>query len=365
MSMYASASASVSSSLVESVLSDSISDSYVEEDEEESMDEEEDEDDEEYLSNTNSSTSNASMSSLVEEDLEKKKRLLHKQAKRLLRKNKKLRRNYAITGENIVTKRGYTAAKNVLSSNSDQTVVWQVKNSVVINEVTVRKSQRQRKTTAKFNDTEYSLDESLDDSHLSTENQDASNRIKAPSGTESEKKGELKLRIKRITTGPALSVAPLNAFNETVSSNVNFTSALNSLSPVVVKACQNSIIKSAEASPGTRVTRRIAAKLNKNESPIFIPKSNNNSTFNNSDLYDVDNDVDDIDDDSKHDEDQEKEQNDEYEVILNRNHMPEAQSLPSSFKTLAQLKFQIATKKRASEECHIAMLKSKCAKIYL
>ena len=47
----------------------------------------------------------ARLTSLVElEYLEKKKRLLHKQAKRLLKKNKRLRKNYAITDENIIVK---------------------------------------------------------------------------------------------------------------------------------------------------------------------------------------------------------------------------------------------------------------------
>ena len=51
-----------------------------------------------------SSSSEKSLNCLVEEDLENKKRLLHRQAKRLLRKNKRLRKNYALTNENIITK---------------------------------------------------------------------------------------------------------------------------------------------------------------------------------------------------------------------------------------------------------------------
>ncbi len=82
----------------------------------------------------------------MEEDLEKKKRLLHRQAKQLLRKNKKLRKNYALTAENIIT----------VKSSGYAVDMWQVNTKTA-----VRKSLRTRKTARKFVDREYAFEDEV------------------------------------------------------------------------------------------------------------------------------------------------------------------------------------------------------------
>ncbi len=101
-------------------------------------------------------TDSKSISSLVEEDLENKKRLLHRQAKQLLRKNKKLRKNYALTSENIITVKSTT--KNSISQTLEDKDMWQVNN-----QTPVRKSLRTRKTVRKFVDKEYAFDDEMSD----------------------------------------------------------------------------------------------------------------------------------------------------------------------------------------------------------
>ncbi len=133
-SVYASATTSVSSSPVESSVTDS-----------------DDSDDSVYDAldeNLTEDSDSKSISSLVEEDLEKKKRLLHRQAKQLLRKNKKLRKNYALTAENIIT----VKSSNYAVDND----MWQVNTQTA-----VRKSLRTRKTARKFVDREYAFEDEM------------------------------------------------------------------------------------------------------------------------------------------------------------------------------------------------------------
>ena len=144
VSVYASASASVASSLIEESLTST-------EDCEPYLNTFRDDDDDGFTTDDKSS-----ITSLVEEDLENKKRLLHNQAKRLLKKNKKLRKNYALTAENIINK---------TTSSSDLNNTCKIINRTQDNTnemLGIRKSQRQRKN--KFPVTlEFSKNDELSD----------------------------------------------------------------------------------------------------------------------------------------------------------------------------------------------------------
>lgn len=130
-----------------------------------------------------SSSSEKSLNCLVEEDLENKKRLLHRQAKRLLRKNKRLRKNYALTNENIITKTAPATAA-------------------------VRKSSRRRMTSKKLADSDYAMDDELSDSCNSESSEQSLVKLVVQpvelTSTSEASKGEIKLRIKRITTNSAV-----------------------------------------------------------------------------------------------------------------------------------------------------------------
>lgn len=236
---------------------------------------------------SSSSSTEKSVSSLVEEDLENKKRLLHSQAKRLLQKNKRLRKNYALTNENIITK-------------GSPLNMWKVNSPVG-----VRKSLRRRQTSKKLADSDYAMDDELSDSN-SESSELVVQAIEINSNESS--KGELKLRIKRVGAGSAVVQNEMNT------------------SPCLI-------------SPDARVTRRTAAILK--NSPI-VHKGVQQTIANLDDenemkcLVEIDKDL----------GDSEKSSKIENESVIDNKEMV----IPKSVKTLAEIRKQIFKKKRTSDE---------------
>ena len=253
-----------------------------EEEEEEGENEDEDEEVSSSLSDPENVSNNTT---LDEEDLEAKKLQIQRQAERLLKKNKKLRRNFALTADCMIANIAPTAQEqnsnvsnkatsdNNSNEDEDDEVVAKSSSSTFYNlsnsnsssslaaanesfdqkpsqhQQPLRKSQRKRQTNKKFADDEYALEDNGDfafeentanvtnetRNKLSFKLKSASNSslkqvkselnsniVDSPAATpptdeaatlvvlpgkvtlEAEKKGELKLRIKRI-------VAPNNS----------------------------------------------------------------------------------------------------------------------------------------------------------
>ncbi len=137
--------------------------------------------------------------SLIEQDLEAKRRELQRKAKRLLKKNKKLRENYKLTPDLSCI---ISNSADDLTRNKDQLLE---QNQELDQEarMSVRKSQRKRHKNKKFSDSEYATMFSIEHSNDSSNEPSQLKRSLSPSSSvcmEAEKHGELKLRIKRITT---------------------------------------------------------------------------------------------------------------------------------------------------------------------
>jgi hypothetical protein len=317
-----------------------------------------------------------------EEDLEAKKRQIQRQAERLLRKNKKLRKNFALTADcmiaNITTTTTTTTATTTASQDQnkktlDEQTEFSTNNNddehlksssslgylILSNsnsnssfdqqqqQQPLRKSQRKRQTNKKFNDEEYALEDGVElnnnininnglklrstsssslklvkneasilnepsssstsssSSSLDVDNASNATLVVFPKTTlESEKKGELKLRIKRIIT-PLLAVSCENENNSDEKrsnrrkrnisesqQDSTTTNNNNNLSPGLKVVISNTSLKSLNElavsvsplggcggsntlSPNTPLTRSALAKLKQQTPPLNASSSPN------------------------------------------------------------------------------------------
>lgn len=207
------------------------------------------ESDQESLGNKTTPTilsDNSSSISLTEEDLEAKRRLLQRKAKRLLKKNKKLRENFKITADCMIA--NIKEVHQVQNSKISESFCSQKPDLVVersnLTNLPVRKSQRKRQTSRKFNEKDYALN--IDNLQSRSSNQLPANiknvdlikkktknfKVKMNTGErksnsnlnvslEAEQNGDLKLRIKRIISNTSLDTSGVSGVSTILTSLVN------------------------------------------------------------------------------------------------------------------------------------------------
>ncbi len=244
------------------------------------------------------SSDESTETSLVEEDLEAKKRQLHKEAKLLLKKNKKLRKNFAITDDFMIQ----NINNKKINQENDELDEDEESNSLSL----LRKSQRKRKKYQKFKDEEYALDEEDEEEEEDDEDDDddeeeeislqdtssSNSQVKSDydesidsktnnnnnyessnlDNLDVDKKGLLKLRIKRvplkdekISFSSAL-IDPIEMNNNNSNNNNNadkseLTSEINE--PINIKISNDLIINDKQ-----QTNKQATIKLNLNSPKI-------------------------------------------------------------------------------------------------